>query len=237
MCGQSCDKEINTIISLCRTQHISANDLKPTAQEHFTESRLVRAYVMFVCISQMFKHNKEPSDDLQGMRESVQVLRHIVEKMVKQARLRKIVSSHVIPSMHEMLADIRQIDNVSTDERVENEALTLNAIASSVDDIEEHEEAVKLYLEGMSLMEKEFGSNVTACHVYGALLHNIGTSKCHQRKFVDAEEFYIRAIEAKQSALDFKSEEKKQSDVSDAQDSLERCRTLMRKYGVFYIYV
>lgn len=229
MCNQPCDDELNRITDIYRSINMSSRDIRSTAEKHLLDSQTFPAYILLICSSKMFKYDTVPSEAVRHIRESVQLLKHILEQMMKKPRLRRTASSQVIPTMYQLLEELRQFDDVSGEIKVTNEALTLNAIASCHDEVDEYDKSLDVYNEAVELMKREYGSNVEKCHVFGALLHNIGTTKSYQKKYDEALVYYERALEVGERAEDWSSDDQREKSLEGTRTSLQNARSRSKK--------
>lgn len=221
MRDQSQIEEINKIISICKSLHLSPGEIYATADKYLDEGQLVRSYVMCICSSKMHKVQSDPTDAVEGIAKCISKMDDVAKKMTKKPRLRRIGSNHVIPFMFEMLAEFRSIEGVPSQFKAEKEASCLNNIGSSYYDLEIFEKALNIYNEGAVLMEREFGDVAMKYRMFGSLLHNIGTALDNLDKHSEAVPYYVRAIEAQERAEDFQSEEAKQHNIRSTRKFLK----------------
>lgn len=216
--------DISKIISICHSLQLLPDDVKSTAASQLKDSQLVRAYIMYLCASKMYKTDSTPSDAVAGIRNCTCSMWTLVTQMTSQPRLRKIVSSKVISSMCDMLKEIGTIDDVSDDFKVENEVSCLASIGGCHDALGEHVKALENHTKGVELMKTRFGENAPKYQIVGVLLNNAGVAYDNLKQYAEAVQYYSDALDAKKKAINYSSEKEKKKCIKTTEKNLKTTR-------------
>lgn len=101
----------------------------------------LRAYIMYVCASKMYKTDWRPSDALNGIIECNSKIVIVAEQMVNKNEA-SIVEKYILPSMHAMLQDLQEINDP---EYVVAECTSMYYIGLSYENVLDHQKAFEQF--------------------------------------------------------------------------------------------
>nr|XP_039251582.1 uncharacterized protein LOC120329035 isoform X1 [Styela clava] len=126
--------------------------------------------------------------------------------------------------MNQMLEDLQTVEGADPDRQTLKQAWCINYIGFELAAMGENAKSDKVRSSGIAVMEKLFGAHASLHKIYGILLHNLGIVLHNQEKYREAEKAYVRAIEAKENALDHDDANDKRRDIELVKQALKVTR-------------
>ncbi|XP_039251598.2 uncharacterized protein LOC120329035 isoform X2 [Styela clava] len=126
--------------------------------------------------------------------------------------------------MNQMLEDLQTVEGADPDRQTLKQAWCINYIGFELAAMGENAKSDKVRSSGIAVMDKLFGAKASLHKIYGILLHNIGIVLHNQEKYREAEKAYVRAIEAKENAVDHDDNNDKRRDVELVKQALKVTR-------------
>lgn len=197
-----------------------AYDLKQ--QGHY-----VRAMVLYKICHDMRRAGKKmsPNDEVTAIRRLIIDTRCTIDPLAKgDVRSRVIVINYGMKYLEQMLMQLRKIKSASPGVRALNELSSLVNIISINNTIGKYGKSIRLGEEGIAMMKVQFRDNAFKYKHYGWLLNNLGNAYDNAGKYSKAERCYIKAIEAKERAVDFRNDVRRAESVKASQQNLDIMR-------------
>ncbi|XP_039251670.2 uncharacterized protein LOC120329186 [Styela clava] len=140
-------------------------------------------------------------------------------------RLQVIGLDFGVDYMIEMLNKLLGIEVENTEKKAIKLAWICSHIGYNLAIINDNTRSINFRKRGVSILESEFREHANKHNVYGVLLHNIGIVLANSGRRDEAEYFYIEAIKAKETAIDYGDTNEQQKDIKLSRDALTRVRS------------
>nr|XP_039255685.1 uncharacterized protein LOC120332495 [Styela clava] len=207
------EKSIGNLRNILMTSSVtSADDVKTLAIDLISNSAYIRAIILLRIASDIYRARTiSPDDVMNGIQLCARKTYDATEPLIKAGGRSKIIGvDYGIEYMTEMLDDIRAIENADPVNKAIQEAWCLVYIGHNYLLADEAEKSIKIYMNGLEVLEKQFGSIDSKYKIYGVLLHNIGIGYYNLHQYSEAESYYSKAIDAGEKASDYGNETEKQ---------------------------
>lgn len=223
------------IIEVCEelkySPHVLSNSL---AKEQLDKSSYVRAYVMYVAASKMYRKNSRSKDctniaAVKGISSCIHQLHKILNKLLTKAVTKKIALIQVIPSMNEMLKELQDVKELDRVKKVVMEATFLTRMGRVYQKVGVEASAHNHYNRALNIMQKGIGMNFPKHKIYGGLLHNIGIVYEVEHEYAQAIRNYQESIIAKEKAEDYDDPKEKERNIENTWRALQSCKEKLNK--------
>lgn len=195
--------------------------MKSKAEESLRESNFVRAYIATVCASKLYAKGNDREETIEGLASCFLIMRQIAGKLTTDDKF-QILKCCIVQSLNEMLGEFRQIP-VENDAIVVTEAWCLNRIGLCYELFDKNQQALDKYIEGLLVMDKQFGVYASRYQINGHLLINSGNIYLAENNKQQAVEYMGKAIAAFAEAEDFENDEEKRT-VINSHEKVLQCK-------------
>ncbi|XP_077974956.1 uncharacterized protein LOC144430753 [Styela clava] len=221
------EKCIGNLQNILMTSSVtSAGDVKDLAIDLISNSAYIRAIILLRIASDIYKaRTRSPDDVMNWIKLCVSKIHNATIPLIKAGGRSKIIGvDYGIEYMTEMLDDIRAIENADPVNKAQQEAWCCEYIGYNYNLAGEYEKSIKIFKNGLEVLEKQFGSNASKYRIYGGLLHNVGADYYNQQKYSEAESYYIKAIDAREKASDYENEAERKKWIESSKTDLKDTR-------------
>ncbi|XP_077971772.1 uncharacterized protein LOC120346176 [Styela clava] len=206
------------------------DDVMKTCDDYVDSSSYIRALILLQCVSNLYKIDADPTKAIRGINECNHKTMQIIGRLVQQGgSMLPIARSFGIGCIEKLLYDLRSVTGIDEYIKVLYEALSLNNIGYSCDDVGEYRKAIEFYKEGMNILSEQFKSDANKYRVFGDLHNNSGISYYNMGNSEEARKFYLIALECYKEASDWESVDVKEEEISITRNNLEMTEELVGK--------
>jgi len=135
---------------------------------------------------------------------------------------RSLVQHHVIPLMREMRERLLKVDDIDANFRAYCEAHCLHCVEYIEGLIEDYENCELTLSEAINLMESRLLEDCRRNRVFATLLHNLGYVYEVTGRLEEALELYERALLVDKSAVDYRGEDERATNIEAGENSIRR---------------
>nr|XP_039255642.1 uncharacterized protein LOC120332456 [Styela clava] len=225
--GNKAEKAIGNLRNILMTSSVTiADDVKYLAIDLISNSAYIRAIILLRIASDIYRaRTRSPDDVMNGIGFCISKTYDATKPLIKAGGRSKIIGvDYGIEYMTEMLDDVRAIENADPVNKATQEAWCCQYIGYNYLLAGENEKGIKIFMNGLEILEKKFGSNASKYKIYGVLLHNIGVGYYNMRKYEEAESYDIKAIDAYGKASDYGNEAEREEDIENSKTELKNAR-------------
>lgn len=205
----------------------SAENVRKMAHKMKQQGHYVRAMILYKISHDMRRKEKKisPDDDVKMTRRLIIDTRCAIDPLAKgEVRSRVIAINYGTKFLEQMLLQLRQVKGASPGAKALNELSSLVNIISINNSIGKHGKSIKFGEEGVTMMKQQFGERASKYRHYGWLLNNLGNAFDSAGQYSKAENCYLKAIEVKERAADFKNDLRRMESIKATHQNLEVTR-------------
>ncbi|XP_039261500.2 uncharacterized protein LOC120337695 [Styela clava] len=205
------------------------DDVMELVEGYYAQENFARALLLLRCNAEICKKESDSDEAIRCLKQNVAKSKCVIHEMVKAGdRLKLVAKDFGLEMMEAMLDIFRGIENPSPDVKIIEEAKCNNYAGLAYRILGRIKKSVEYYSKGIDSMKRHFKTDASKHRILGFLMANSGLANADLHNYSEAKSLLEQALEAKQNALDFTSEDEQRDSIKVTRSDLKTVRSIIK---------